>query len=872
MNLRWLLLMAWRDSRKNRSRLFLFMGSISAGIAALVAIYSFGADLNRSVDEQAASLIGADFTVSANRPPDTAQARYLAQIGPTRSEEEQFNSMIFFPKNGSSRFVQVRALQGGFPYYGQLETQPQSAAVGFRNKQAALVDHSLMLQYGMKVGDSIKVGYLTFIIEGALDKAPNQSGFSASLAPVVYIPLTYMTATGLSQRGSRILYKWYYQFAKDTDVDALADRVTPWLDQHGMSHETVAMRKENTGKAFENMTHFLSLVGFAALLLGCIGVASAVQIYIREKSPTIAVMRCLGVTVPKAFCIYLFQVAGIGLIGSLIGVGAGVLLQWILPMAFGDLLPVEVKTAISWTAIGQGLVIGLVIALLFGFLPLLSIRRITPLYTLRSSYERSFQSLDPWRFPVYLGMIAFITCFARIQMKSWTQAAFFTLGLLLAYALLTLVAIGLRRVLRSIMRNSRWRFSVRQGFANLYRPNNQTIVLVVAIGLSTALVSVMFFTQDILMGQLALASSKSQANTILFDIQTDQEKSLDSLIKAQGMPVLEKVPILSMRINAIKGFTSDALKKLDTLQEWRWAMGEELRATYRDHLSTTEYITKGKWTPRVGPGSTSGAAAPPGASMGTTPGAPSGGAPGAGAGAPVPVSMEEGYAKRLGLHIGDLIRFNVQGMELTAEVGSLRKVEWNRMQTNFRFVFPAGVLEDAPQFRVILTRTASQEASAHFQQLVVRQFPTVSLIDLSAILSILSSIIDKIGYAIHFMASFSILTGLIVLIASVRNSKYQRLQESVLLRTLGASRRQVWTINALEYFFLGAISAITGLLIAVLGSWMMARYLFKLPFSIHALPAIGLLGVVCLLTTGIGLLNSRGILNRSTLEVLRTEV
>jgi putative ABC transport system permease protein len=489
MNLRWLLLMAWRDSRKNRSRLFLFMGSISAGIAALVAIYSFGSDLNRSVDEQAATLVGADFTVSHNRPPDSAQTRYLADIGPVRSEEEQFNSMVLFPKNGSSRFVQVRALQGGFPYYGELETVPVSAAADFRGRQAALVDHSLMLQYGIRVGDSIKVGYQTFVIDGALDKAPSQSGFSASLAPVVYIPLSYMKRTGLEQTGSRILYKWYYHFGKDIDVDALADRVTPWLDRHGMSHETVAMRKENTGRAFENMTHFLSLVGFAALLLGCIGVASAVQIYIREKAPTIAVMRCLGVTVSKAFYIYLFQVAGIGLIGSFIGVVAGVFLQWILPLAFGDLLPVEVKTAISWAAVGQGLIIGLVIAVLFGFLPLLSIRRITPLNTLRANYEKTFQSLDPYRVPVYLGMISFITCFARIQLKSWEQACYFTLGLLLAYALLTLVAIGLRRLLRVIMRNSAWRFSIRQGFTNLYRPNNQTIVLVVAIGLSTALVS-----------------------------------------------------------------------------------------------------------------------------------------------------------------------------------------------------------------------------------------------------------------------------------------------------------------------------------------------------------------------------------------------
>jgi putative ABC transport system permease protein len=214
----------------------------------------------------------------------------------------------------------------------------------------------------------------------------------------------------------------------------------------------------------------------------------------------------------------------------------------------------------------------------------------------------------------------------------------------------------------------------------------------------------------------------------------------------------------------------------------------------------------------------------------------------------------------------------VQGTDIPAVVGSLRKVEWGRMQTNFRILFPAGVLEDAPQFHVLLTHTPNTEAAVRYQQAVVRRFPNVSIIDLGLILAILDQLLEKINEVIHFMAAFSVVTGFIVLIASVRNSKYQRIQESVLLRTLGAVRRQVFAISALEYLFLGVLAALTGLLLALAGSWLLARYLFKLPFTVDWVSATGLFLVVSLLTMLIGLLNSRGILNKPTLEILRTEV
>ena len=327
---------------------------------------------------------------------------------------------------------------------------------------------------------------------------------------------------------------------------------------------------------------------------------------------------------------------------------------------------------------------------------------------------------------------------------------------------------------------------------------------------------------------------------ILFDIQTGQEKAVASLTQQQGLPVLQQVPIVTVRIEKIKGKTAADVRKDTTLKISSHAFANEYRVTYRDSLAATEKILDGSFTGRAVPGTT------------------------------IPVSVEESFAKRNDLKIGDPLVFNVQGLTMPAVVGSIRQVNWNKIQTNFQIVFPAGVLEGAPQFHVLLTHVPGSKISARFQQAVVNQFPNISIIDLALILNVVDDLLDKIGYVIRFMSAFSIITGIVVLIASVRISKYQRMKESVLLRTLGASRRQIFSITALEYFFLGSLSALAGILIAITGTWLLAKYSFEVPFVINLLPAVILFVIISLLTIIIGLLNSRGVLNRPPLEVLRT--
>lgn len=838
----WLFKMAWRDSRRSRSRLFLFISSIILGIAALVAIYSFSDNLNRDITIQAAGLTGADLIISDNQQPSAATVTYLSKLGDARSSEKSFASMVLFTRNGASRLVQVRALEGGFPYYGEIETSPASAARTFKTGNCALVDKTLILQYGAANGDSIKLGTETFAIAGTLNGAPGQTGFASAIAPIIYIPLATLEKTGLLQKGSRINYTYYYKYNRPEQLTRELKTIRKNAEKASMEVETIESRKENTGDSFRNMTKFLSLVGFVALLLGCIGVASAVHIYVREKLASVSILRCLGASASQSFLIYLIQIVIIGFVGSILGALLGTLIQQLLPLILKDFLPLEITSRISPLAIVQGIVTGLIVSFLFSLLPLLAVRKVSPLNTLRAGLNEDKIAQDPLKWVIYLAIIAFMAGFSYLQLRELKQALFFTGGIIFAFLILAGIAQLLIWLVRRYFPES-WSYLWRQGLSNLFRPNNQTLILIVCIGLGTSFIGTLLLVQDVLIKKVSSSSSENKPNMVLFDIQTTQKEAIADLTKSFQLPVIQQVPIVTMRIEEIRGITAAQAKKDSSLDISPRSYNSEIRATFRKELTPTEKITAGKWVGQVQADDKE-----------------------------IKISLESKYAERLHVKVGDKMLFNVQGAPIPVEVGSLREVDWNNIQTNFRVVFPAGVLESAPQFHVLITRLGTPEQAAAFQQAVIRNFPNVSIIDLNLVLNILDEIMSKIGFVIRFMAGFSIITGIVVLITSVLISKYQRSREVVLLRTLGASSKQILVITGMEYFFLGAFAAFTGIILSFAAAWALAKYNFETDFSPQLVPVLILFFCVCILTVAIGLFNSRSSLNGSPLEVLRKEI
>ncbi len=844
----WLWKMAWRDSRRSRSRLFLFMSAIVLGIAALVAINSFGDNLARSVDGQAQELLGADAVLNwgwgkTYSSRTTALRDSLRQAASASSTETAFASMVAAPKSGGVRLAQVKAVEGAFPYYGAWEVKPARAVAEFRRanqtgRRAVLADDALLTQLGARVGDSLQVGKLRFRVLGTVLKTPGQTAVTTTVAPTAFIPDSLLAQTGLLLPGSRATERLYLQFKPGTEVEALANRVEERLDKAGIGLDTVAKRKQQTGRIFADLTSYLGLVAFVALLLGCVGVASSVQLYVRDKIASVAVLRCLGASGRQSLYIFLIQTALMGLLGAVLGTLLGTAVQWLLPEVFGSFLPVAVDVAVSGKAILQGIGTGLVIAILFALLPLLVIRNVSPLRTLRASYEEDTTTRDPLQWLIYALIVAFIAGFAYWLTRNGRLAVGFTVGLGVTFAVLA----GMAKLLMVLVRRFfpvSWSYVWRQSLANLYRPRNQTLILVISIGLGSFLIATLYLTQNLLLNRVARSSSGTQPNMVLFDIQNEQRDGVRALVEKHRLPVLQQVPVVTMHLSEIKGRTVEEIQKDSTAQIPDWALTREYRVTYRDSLIDSEKLIAGK-APFLD---------------GDTP----------------HISVEEAYLKRLKLNLGDTLTFDVQGAQIPTVVGGTREVDWNRVQTNFLIVFPNGVLERAPQFGVLMTRVPDGNQSAALQRDLLADFPNVSAIDLGLILRTLDEILDKIAFVIRFMALFSIATGLLVLGSSVVISKYQRIQESVLLRTLGANRRQILTISALEYLFLGLLAAFTGILLSLGGTWALAEFVFKVPYA----PNGGPLLLVALLVTGvtmlIGLFNSRDVLVRPPLEVLRAE-
>src|SRR5690554_5012606 len=395
MNILWLFKMAWRDSRTNIGRLLLFMSSIVLGIAALVAINSFGENLRTQIDIEAKELLGADLEVSSRTPISEEVRQRFDSLGFATSEEITFASMAYFPKTDGTRLVNIRAVEEEFPFYGKITTNPPGRAEGFTNNHHALADQTLMFQFDAEEGDTVKIGDVNFTIAAAILKVPGQSAITTTVAPAVFIPLGAMPETGLIQLGSRMNYKIYAKYPEGFNSEKFESFLKPWLETTELRFDDVNERKEELGDAYSDLTGFLNLTAFVALILGCVGVAGSVSIYIREKVNSVAVLRCVGATGRQAMIIYLIQVVAMGFIGSVFGAALGAAIQLILPGLFSYFLPFEVEMSLSYISIFQGIFLGVIAALLFALPPLLQIRKVSPLKAIRASFESETRAKRP---------------------------------------------------------------------------------------------------------------------------------------------------------------------------------------------------------------------------------------------------------------------------------------------------------------------------------------------------------------------------------------------------------------------------------------------------------------------------------------------
>ena len=878
--------LTWRESRGARRRLLLYMSAISLGVAALVAIDSFAENVTESIREQSRSLLGGDIAFTSRRPLtneqkaiiDSMQKRNKAQL----ARVVTFPSMGLVQRSGKTRLVQVRAVSPNFPFYGVITTTPANRWRTLQSGPVALVDPSLLVALDTRIGDTLSLGMMKFVIGGTLKDVPGTPGVAEIIGPRVFISERYLPETQLLVFGSTAEYSVLARLPSSLDPVKILRPLRPALDKHQLRAVSVTQQEQNATEAIQELSRFIGIVGLVALLLGGVGVASGVRAFVSRKIDTVAIFRCLGASSGQVLTMYVVQAAAMGIVGAMVGAAIGVAVQLGLPNVFGDFLPVDVDVSLEPRAILTGVIVGGWIALIFSLRPLLALRNVSPLQTLRRDADSEVLRMrwnDVPRVLVDVALVGSVVLIAILRATDFKQGLGFSAATIAVIAVLTLAAIFLSFIARKSLRSG-WPYVVRQGVANLYRPANQTRSVILSLGFGAFLITTLYLVQSNLLKRFEFNAAASQANLVFFDIQDDQLKGVDSIVRSRGR-IMQQAPIVTMRIARINDrpverivADSRARRRADSAARARggaaaesvrarnvaeaearkrgapsrqsgrasWALTREYRSTYRDTVASGEKITSGKWF--------SSAALQ-------------------GLGDTTEMSLEKDVADELRVNLGDVITWNVQGVEIPARVTSLREVTWTRFEPNFFAVFASAPLRTAPKQHVILASVAEGSTVATMQRDIVLRYPNVSSIDLTLVKETVARIVSKVSTAMRFMAVFSLAMGIPVLFAAVAATRRDRIREGVLLKTLGATRGQIMRILLAEYALLGILGSLTGMLLAIGGGWAVIHYVFDATYSPALAPALGIAGLMLGLTVAIGLLAGRDVFKETPMSALR---
>jgi putative ABC transport system permease protein len=841
--------LAWRESRTARRRLLLYMSSISLGVAALVAIDSFSANIVRSVKDQSRALAGGDITFNSSKPfTPTTDSLFdsLSRKGVSFARMTTFPSMAVVPRTAGTRFTQVRGVTANYPFYGDIVTEPANKWPTLQQGANAIVDPGLLTSLNAHIGDTLKLGFGTFTIVASIKDIPAAAGIAEMLGPRVFIPAKYVAETQLLVFGSTADRAVFAKLPDNVDPDKFIKPLRSAFEKQQVRVRTVTQSEMATSDAIENLSNFIGIVGLVALLLGGIGVASGVRAFVARKIDTVAVLRCLGASSGQVLSIYVVQAAAMGIAGAAAGAALGVAIQFVLPHALTGFLPIDVTVRLVPAAIFTGLAVGGWIALVFALRPLLALRNVSPLQTLRRDTDAAVLRMhwsDAPRLAVDAALVLSVLGIAFLRARTTRQALSMSAATGIAILALAGSAAFLTWAARRGLRSG-WPYVTRQGVANLYRPGNQTRAVTLALGFGAFLVSTLFLVQHNILRRFTTAAAESRGNVVFFDVQEDQEPGLDSIVRRGDNEVVEVAPVVTMRISAINGKKVTDMHPVGAGRRGRatWALRREFRSTYRDKPAASETIVGGKWFD----------------SAALTSARDTG-----------EISLEDGIAKELDVKLGDAITWNVQGVDIPTRVTSLRKVVWTRFEPNFFVVFAPPVLEAAPKQYIMLAQVKDPTVLPLIQRAVVNRFPNVSSIDLTAIKRTVDRIVARVSLAIRFMALFSLAVAIPVLFSAVSATRRARVREGVLLKTLGATRGQIAKILLAEYSLLGLLGGLTGMVLSIAGGWAAVHYVFKMSFALPIVPVGAIALAIIALTVMIGLLAGRDVFRETPIVALR---
>jgi putative ABC transport system permease protein len=848
----------WRDLKSAPGKFGFVVLSVAVGVAALVGVRGLSDSFRQTLNTEARSLLAGDLSARLLRAPTPEELSKIAAIevqsgGAIRSTwVTETVSMASVATDPVPLLVSLKAVDPAeYPFYGTADLDPAMPLRQALQGDSAVVADEFLIRLNAHVGDTLRLGARDFRITAVLKQEPDRITAGMGLGPRVMISEAALATTGLLAPGSRatrrLLVKLPDAPPKGVSADAETAAVRAQLEAALPDAQVMDYREGNPAltRGLDNATSILSLICLVAMVLGAIGVAMAMHAHLEQRMDMLAILKAIGADSSDLLRIFLLQTLGLGLAGGLLGVVAGVAVMAALPAAFGQLLPVHVILQFPWQSALAGLGTGLLTTLLFCLPPLLDVRAVRPVLVLRRLVEQGPSGIGGWfarwwarrlQLGIAAAVIAALAGIAWALSDSPKVGAWFALLFTITLVVLLVLAAVALWFLRFFLNRTRLHLpsSLRHGLSNLYRPGNQSAAVLAALGTGVMLILSVYLMQRDLLTDLRETASPKLPNIFLVDVRSDEVDGVKAFFAHQAgvSQQLNLIPVVIGRFVSINGQPVEQMKG----QHYPIRMLESAELTWADAPPEGDKVTAGTWW------TTSNAAQ---------------------------IAVSDGIAERLRVGVGYAVELETGGTTRTLKVAAIYRADGQHLAARVQFVLPSGLIADQPSTWYGGAHIDPKQVAA-MERALFTAYPTITVINVADVMQRIESVVDQITFVVRLLAGFSILAGLTILASSIASTRFRRMQEAVVLKTLGATRMRIVRTFSVEFSVLGLLAGAVGVVFANLLTRVLLHRL-EVGFHIAWGATLAALAGTAVLATATGWIASYRILGLRPLEVLRDE-
>lgn len=836
MLLRW----ALRELRRSWKTTVFFVLNLSLGLIGFISLEAYKTALQLHISQNRQELLGGDLAVSVRREfkPEEMAALQTALPGVPSLETYDFFAMVASAKN--SRLANVRAIDADYPFYGQV-----SLSQGLRlhvSPGKIWVAPEVLAQLGVHVGDTLKVGSLNLKIEDLVTKDSTQTFRSSGLAPRVFIDRKDMAASGLIQFGSTfsktILFK-----TKNQKPEDLQNELYKLIQDPAVQIETAASASADSARQLGHLSDFLGLVALVGLFLAALGAAYLWRLFLQERMKDVAILRSLGLQGNQAVFLYVIEAAILGAVSVIPAILGSQIIFPILNRILANLTPFELNPVLTSSSVLTGLALAMGSSLLVALPFLLRLREVRPAQLFsEENFDPNLEIRKPWAF---IPAVLMLWGLAILQSNSFKVGSLFIAALAVVVAVLA----GLGwLLLRSLEGLKKGHWSLRHGLRSASRRRSASLSVFVALGLGSLLINLLPQIESTLQHELAFEKSDKIPSLFMFDLQDDQVATLQQVMAEKKLKLSGLSPLIRARIlkvndqNYERALETSGFRTREEDRDARFR-NRGVNLSYRTELSASETLTKGHAFSGVYDGNQ---------------------------GKPVELSLEEAYADRTGIKIGDNMKFDIQGVELEGQVISLRKVKWLSFQPNFFILMQPGALDDAPKTWIASVPGVDEDTKAGLQNELAQRLPNVSVIDIASTVKDVLQLAQQMSWSLKFMALLAVLTGTVVLFSIARSQVRSRRWELNLLKVLGARARDLRIYLLSEFAILAALASLLGAFLSLGLSSLLVWQIFDLGFSADIRWILGTSFLITVLGILVAEQASAGVLKEKPSQIFRS--